>query len=211
MIHYPSESHKRKYQEENKQSVAPRKRIAVDGQNLPQRKATSHQTLGLRMRRTPQPQVEMGMRRQERLQMTRAKANYALRKQVNTSGMHDFQHVITMNEWLDEWQTAPYDPLPSNIRALSLLQEPAGLDLDTYERMAPNVLLGHYYPDMIPEGRVQQDLQREQKRKERANGRVDRSLEDVIQENRRAKERQGVINAAKSAWTIDLTTEDDMV
>jgi hypothetical protein len=90
MINYPSESHKRKYQEENKQSVAPLKRIAVDGQNLPQRKATSHQTLGLRMRRTPQPQVEMGMRRQERLQMTRAKANYALRKQVNTSGMHDF-------------------------------------------------------------------------------------------------------------------------
>jgi hypothetical protein len=211
MIHHPSESHKRKYQEEDIKSVAPRKRIAVDGQNLPQRKVTSHQTIGLRMRRTPQPQVEMGMRRQESIQMIRAKANYALRKQVNTHGMHDSQHVITMNEWLDEWQTAPYDPLPSNIRALSLIQKPAGLDLDTHERMAPNVLLGHYYPDMIPEGRAQQDLQREQKRKERANGRADRSLENVIRENRRDKERQGVINAAKSAWTIDLTAEDDTV
>jgi hypothetical protein len=73
------------------------------------------------------------------------------------------------------------------------------------------VLLGHYYPDMIPEGRAQQDVQREQMRKERANGRADRSLENVIRENRRDKERQGVINAAKSAWTIDLTAEDETV
>jgi hypothetical protein len=169
--------------------------------SLPQRQVTSPDMLDLCLRKTQRFQTQP--------QTTSAKLNSCIKKQVNPRRICTPQNFYTMNEWLDEWRTAPDDPLPSNIRTLSLLNEPTGFNLDGNQWQARNALLGHYYPDMIPEARAQQDLEREQKNRKANRHRGQGSL-NAVQQARRTKERQGVIGAAKSTWTIDLT-EDDTV
>jgi hypothetical protein len=169
--------------------------------SLPQRQVTSPDMLDLCLRKTQRFQTQP--------QTTSAKLNSCIKKQVNPRRICTPQNFYTMNEWLDEWRTAPDDPLPSNIRTLSLLNEPTGFNLDGNQRQARNALLGHYYPDMIPEARAQQDLEREQKHRKANRHRGQGSL-NAVQQARRTKERQGVIRAAKSTWTIDLTEDDTM-
>jgi hypothetical protein len=190
-------------------SFARQKRIAVNHEPVTQRLLTSRDIFDLRLRKMQQFQAETKGRDQTHHQTASAKTNICIKEQVNSRRFRTPLKCITMNEWLDEWRTAPDDPLPSSIRALSLINEPAGLDLDSHEQQAQNVMLGHYYPEMIPEGRAQQSFELEQKRRE-ANGHRGQEALDAVQQVRRMKERQGVIKAAQSTWTIDLT-EDDTV
>jgi hypothetical protein len=192
----------------------PHGRALRDQENIPfaplhQRQVTSRDMPDLRLRRLQRFRAETRRRYQVQPQTTSANMNSSINNQINTRRIFTPQNVLTMNEWLDEWRTASHDPLPSNIRTLSLLNEPAGLDPDSYERQAQKALLVHYDPDMITEARAQQDLEREQKRRE-ASGHYGQVSLDAVQQARRTKERQGVIKAAQGPWTIDLT-EDDMV
>jgi hypothetical protein len=44
------------------------------------------------------------------------------------------QDTMIMSVWLDEWQTAPNEPLPSNLYALSLLKETASMNQEIHAR-----------------------------------------------------------------------------
>lgn len=112
-----------------------------------------------------------------------------------------------MNEWNDEWRTAPYDPLPSNINPLHLLFEPTWVHLDahTHAQKVKDVLLVHYCPDMVPEARAHQDLEMEQEQRRY----FEEDTEDVIQRAQKALSRAAVVRAARRT-NVDLIdmTED---
>lgn len=110
-------------------------------------------------------------------------------------------------DWHNEWATAPDDPLPSNLSHLDLLNQPAKINMKNHAQNARRVSLIYYDVNMVPEGRVMQDLRRE---KEAEELRLTRDAENFVLEMERVERRHEVVKAARLAEVIDLT-EDDMV
>jgi hypothetical protein len=117
------------------------------------------------------------------------------------SSDHQDHDADIMNDWYQEWRTVPDDPLPSNIRPMSILSEPAWGHQNAPQRRPNEVWLDHYYPDMVPEGRAQRDLRvaHEERRYIEEDG------ERVVRQAERTLSRQDVIEAARRSNIVDLT------
>jgi hypothetical protein len=119
-----------------------------------------------------------------------------------------FRDAAVMDEWHSEWDTAPYDPLPSNLKPLKLLCEPTWVHLDSHKhvRNTNDVLLVHYSPSIIPEARARQDLelQKEQRRY------LEEDSEYAVTESQRALSRLEVVKdpGRTDVEFIDMTQEE---
>ena len=116
--------------------------------------------------------------------------------------------TITTNEWYNEWQTAQFDPLPSEPRALSLLTEPAKIDLHTHAWKAKRAHLSYFDADNEPEGAILQRLEREEQAKRRAGKEAANNIK-VLEAKKVEQEqaRRSVRKAAKTMGVVDLTGE----
>jgi hypothetical protein len=123
--------------------------------------------------------------------------------QVKLSNIYVDHDAAVMNDWHDEWKTAPSDPLPSNIKQLLLLCEPTWNHLDAASRKPRKVLLEHYYPEMVPEARAQQDLRTECEEKSY----LEKDAECTFWYRERPLERQDVVRAARRSKVIRLTQD----
>jgi hypothetical protein len=196
------------------------KRPAPDGEDKPSKKRVvrpAEQELGA-INHSRTNALHHLLKQKERLRNT-TKYHHELQHQApstNTSGQighpnyspltQNHQYDATMNAWLNEWDTAPGDPLPSNIRPLSLLLEPAAIDPRDHKRTATNVSLVHYVPTLVPEGRAAQDRELEQLQDEIEEAWHNAQYEKILGE--RKKERQAVVEAARHAEVIDLTDDN---
>jgi hypothetical protein len=123
------------------------------------------------------------------------------RDQDTSNKVYMGQDANVLNDWYNEWSTAPNDPLPSNLRPLLRLREPIWSGQNCPPTRQENVMLDHYYPDMVPEARAQQDMKRE--REERRY--LEDHAEETVWKAERALERQEVVKAAQLSDVIDLT------
>lgn len=196
------------------------KRSAPDGEDRPSKKRAARpaeQELGTIDRPRANAHHHL-LKQKERLQNTTRK-HHGFQHQApstNTTGhighqnyfppTQNHQHAATMNAWRNEWDTAPSDLLPSNIRPLSLLLEPADVDLRNHERTAENVSLVHYVPTLVPEGRAAQDRELEQLQDEIKVEWYNTQQEKLMEERHRA--RRAVVQAARHAEVIDLTDDN---
>lgn len=74
-------------------------------------------------------------------------------------------------EWLDEWESAGRDAMPSNLPFISMLAEPTDIDMRLHAREAKEVRLNHYDVNMEPQGRQSQVVQdKENEWQKMANG-----------------------------------------
>jgi hypothetical protein len=207
---HKSLSLKRKLREEENISVRSQKRIAIDDTYSLPHTISSHRAYNQYHPVSKAQQVLDGMEQRHYMkpQTIIVKASNIFTKRFLPLSVGKTQHAVTMDEWLSEWRTAPDDPIPSNIRDLFLLQETAWINLGTHAQKAQNVLLRHYYADMVPEARAQQELKRQQERKVRTYRYHGHGSVEVSWESERAKERQEVIKAAQRSYAIDLSGHD---
>jgi hypothetical protein len=111
-----------------------------------------------------------------------------------------YKDAIVANTWLQEWQTVPTGFEPS--RPLSLLIEPASINMTTHVRKTNKVHLNHWDRDHEPHGTTIQRLEREVKRLER------RKQDLVFEGTKQDAKRSQVKEAAQNAEVIDLTEDD---
>jgi hypothetical protein len=120
---------------------------------------------------------------------------------------HPPRDATVMEEWLSEWDTAPSDPLPSDIKPLDLLCEANWIDFDLYKhsQKANEVWLHHYCPDMVPEASARQVLEYDEEQR-----RCLEQTEYAVRETERAQSRLEVKRAArrKNVDLIDMTEDD---
>ena len=116
-----------------------------------------------------------------------------------------------LEKWHSEWEAANVEDTLYKPRTFSSLTEPANIDLQTHSRQAPNVFLGHFDPQMEPEGRVaqRQRLQEETAKKLAKQEQTFASGNERVTKTRTGKQRSRVKETAKLRWFIDLTKEDD--
>jgi hypothetical protein len=113
-----------------------------------------------------------------------------------------YKDAIIANAWLREWQTAPKDFEPS--RPLSLLIEPASINMTTYAWKTSKVHLNHWDRDHEPHGTTVQRLEREVKRLRKRK--QDLVFEGIKQDAKRTEVKQ----VAQKAEVIDLTEDDGL-
>jgi hypothetical protein len=111
-----------------------------------------------------------------------------------------YKDATIANAWLQEWQTISKDFEPS--RPLSLLFEPASINMATYARKTGQVHLNHWDRDHEPDGTTTQRLTREAKKSQKLKKNL--TCEELKQEARRSKVKQ----AAQKAEIVDLTEDD---
>jgi hypothetical protein len=120
---------------------------------------------------------------------------------------HPPRDATVMEEWLSEWDTAPSDPLPSDIKPLDLLCEANWIDFDLYKhsQKANEVWLHHYCPDMVPEASARQVLEYDEEQR-----RCLEQTEYAVRETERAQSRLEVKRAArrKNVDLIDMNEDD---
>ncbi|KAJ4364543.1 hypothetical protein N0V83_009139 [Neocucurbitaria cava] len=115
--------------------------------------------------------------------------------------------AITTNAWRREWEVASHDMAPS--RPLSLLTEPANINLKSHTRKARRVFLSHFDADNEPQGRLTQRLREEERERKIIEQYLEVERDTEIERRRRlAKEREKVKLAAHTAEVIDLTKDD---
>ena len=115
------------------------------------------------------------------------------------------EDTLAMSDWHSVWDTAPNDPLPSNVNHLVLLDKPANIDLSSHAQKSMKVILVHYDATLVPEGRAQQDLRWKQELAERY---LKQDAEDLALAMERKEARQHVVRAAQHAEVIDLTDDE---
>lgn len=118
----------------------------------------------------------------------------------------NYRDATTMSAWLDEWDDAPNDPLPSNVQPLWLLTEPAAFDLRSHRRLSRTVSLVHYHPTMVPEGRAAQD---QAKAEQQFEARWRNEQEEGFYKHaiKRWRDRQEVVAASQHVEVINLTSD----
>ncbi|KAH3905959.1 hypothetical protein HBH56_211280 [Parastagonospora nodorum] len=119
-----------------------------------------------------------------------------------TTSSNDRDHdAHIMNDWYQEWSTASKDPLPSNIRPMNILSEPVRGHRNAPQHRPKEVWLDHYEPDMVPEGRVLQNVRAE--REERRY--LEEDAESVVRQAERTIDRLEVMEATRRSNVVDLT------
>jgi hypothetical protein len=123
------------------------------------------------------------------------------KSQATISSNHRDHDADITNDWYQEWSTASKDPLPSNIRPMNILSEPAWGHRNAPQHRPKEVWLDHYEPDMVPEGRALQDLRamHEEKRY------LEEDAESVVRQAERTIDRLEVMEAARRSKVVDLT------
>jgi hypothetical protein len=83
-------------------------------------------------------------------QKSSASTNHIQKDRFSFPDNFKSQDTMIMSAWLDEWQTAPKEPLPSNLYALSLLKESAGMNKGIHACSTGEAPLDHDYPSKEP-------------------------------------------------------------
>ena len=117
------------------------------------------------------------------------------------SSDHQQHDADIMNDWYQEWRTASDEPIPSNIRPMKILSEPAWGHRNAPQRRPNEVWLDHYYPDMVPEGRAQRNLRVAHEGRRYIEG----DTKGVTGQAERTLGRRDVIEAARRSNVVDLT------
>jgi hypothetical protein len=111
------------------------------------------------------------------------------------------REAIIMNDWHNKWKTAPNDPLPMNLKPLLLLREPTCVSQNVPPLKDKEVLLVHYYPDMVLEARAQQDLKRDREETRY----LEDYAEDAVWNSERALGSPEVLEAMRHSGVIDVS------
>jgi hypothetical protein len=107
------------------------------------------------------------------------------------------QDTMIMSAWLDEWQTAPKEPLPSNLYALSLLKESAGMNQEIHVQSTREAPLDHHYPSKEPGEQYWTMAEEDQKRGDWEDEKQDSTVSASLDEW--SREQQEVLEVSKHA------------